>query len=133
MNRLSRLFAAVPMYDLMTVKLAAAKDKGGKNMYELRRMVVNGTEIVCDTSEVDHLENNCLSVWTARLTGLDQHQVDYLAAALEQPASIEIENDHGDLYVSQIAAVSGISRNDTGAVLFDFVALFRFVPSLAVA
>ena len=32
-----------------------------------------------------------------------------------------------------IAAVSGLSRNDAGAVLFDFVALFRFVPSLAVA
>ena len=121
------------MYDLMTVKPTAAKNKGGKKMYGLKRMVVNGTEIDCDTSEVDHLENNCLSVWTARLTGLDQHQVDYLAAALEQPASIEIENDHGDLYVSQIAAVSGINRNDTGAVLFDFVALFRFVPSLAVA
>ena len=102
-------------------------------MYGLRRMVVNGTEIVCTMSELDHLENSCLSVWTARLTGMEQNQVDYLATALEQPASIEIENRHGDLYVSQIAAVSGLSRNDAGAVLFDFVALFRFVPSLAVA
>jgi len=121
------------MYDLMTVKLAAARNKGGKKMYGLKRIVVNGTEIDCDTSEVDHLENNCLSVWTARLTGLDQHQVDYLTTALEQPARLEIENDPGDLYVSQIAPVSGISRNYTGAVLFDCVARFRFVPSLAVA
>ena len=121
------------MYDSMPVKQTDVKDRGEEYMYGLRRVIVNGTEIVCTTSELDHLENNCLSVWTARLTGMEQSQVDYLATALEQPASIEIENHHGDLYVSQIAAVSGLSRNDAGAVLFDFVALFRFVPSLAVA
>jgi len=101
-------------------------------MSELRRMVVNGTKIVCTTSEVAPLASS-LSIWTARLTGLKQHQVDDLVTALEQPASLEIEDNHGDLYVSQIIATSGLSRDEVGAVSFDFVALFRLVTSMAVA
>lgn len=97
-------------------------------MYQLRRMVVREMEIFFTTAEVARSTGRALSVWTARLTGMERCQVDELATALAKPAGLEMEDIQGDLYVSPIIATSELRRK-RGGVSFEFVALFRFVSS----